>query len=289
MVFYDILHTIPHLRWTAEGLRYKDFCLPWSSVPNLYIHHIDPDPFFQITSDLLTYHCADSHSEFLTKHSNPLWQNLRFFVRLPFKLNEDINPTKASHRGMNPIHYALAVQELQQLEQERLIEPTSSPWACETFYVNKIAEQARDKLRLVINYQPLNHFLADDKFPIPQRSSLFQHLTKALIFFKFDLKAGFWQLGIDPADRPKTAFSIPNNHFQWTIMPFGLKNAPSHFQKAMVTIFQPILNNALIYIDDILLFSPDQQAHLNILKEFNDILHEYGIMLSKKKMLIAVT
>lgn len=68
---------------------------------------------------------------------------------------------------MNPTHFSLAVQELQQLEQERLIEPTSSPWACEAFYVNKIAEQTHGKLRLVINYQPLNHFLADDKFLIP--------------------------------------------------------------------------------------------------------------------------
>lgn len=72
IIGFDILHTISHLRWTAEGLRYKNCCLPWSSIPNLYIHHIDPDPFSQITYDLLTYHCADSHSEFLTKHPNPL-------------------------------------------------------------------------------------------------------------------------------------------------------------------------------------------------------------------------
>lgn len=66
-------------------------------------------------------------------------------------------------------------------------------------------------------------------------------------------------------------------------MPFGLKNAHSHFQKAMVTIFQPILNNALIYIDDILLFYPDQQSHLALLQQFKGIIHQYGIMLSKKK------
>lgn len=57
----------------------------------------------------------------------------------------------------------------------------------------------------------------------------------------------------------------------------------------MVTIFQPILNNALIYIDDILLFSLDQQTHLALLTQFRDILSQYGIMLSKKKMLIVVT
>ena len=49
----------------------------------------------------------------------------------------------------------------------------------------------------------------------------------ACIFSKFDLKAGFWQLGISPVDRHKTAFCIPDAHYQWTVMPFGLKVAPS--------------------------------------------------------------
>lgn len=57
----------------------------------------------------------------------------------------------------------------------------------------------------------------------------------------------------------------------------------------MVSIFQPILNNALIYIDDILLFSPDQQAHLDLLQAFMNIIQKYGIMLSRNKILIVTT
>lgn len=135
-------------------------------------------------------------------------------MRLPFNLNEDANPTTASHRGMAPELYQQAVEELQTLQAENIIEPTSSPWACEAFYVNKRAEQNRGKLRLVVNYQPLNHFLADSKFPLPQRADMFQHIRDARIFPKFDLKSGFWQLGLHPIDRPKTAFSIPNHHYQ---------------------------------------------------------------------------
>ena len=66
------------------------------------------------------------------------------------------------------------------------------------------------KKRLVIDYQPLNAFLRDEKFPLPKIQSLFVHLQDARIFSKFDLKAGFWQLDISPSDRPKTAFCIPN-------------------------------------------------------------------------------
>ena len=82
-------------------------------------------------------------------------------------------------------------------------------------------------------------FLRDEKFPLPKIQSLFVHLQDARIFSKFDLKASFWQLGISPSDRPKMAFCIPNAYYQWTVMPFGLKVAPSLFQKAMVKYSLP--------------------------------------------------
>ena len=104
-------------------------------------------------------------------------------------------------------------------------------------------------------------FVQDDKLPLPRRQSMFTFLKNAQIFSKFDLKLGFWQLGIEPSERYKTAFCIPNAHFQWTVLPFGLKTAPSIFQKSMVQIFQPILHHALIYIDDILLFSGSHDEH----------------------------
>ena len=191
---------------------------------------------------------------FSLRNPNPLWKNPKFFISLPFKKNKDVNPTKATHRRMNPDHLALAKQELITFLTEGLIEPTTSPWACEAFYVNKHSKQVWGKLRTVINYQDLNHFLADDKFPLPNKSALFQHLSNAIVFSKFDLKAGFWQLRIRPEERYKTTFCIPDYHYQWIVMHFGLKNALSQFQKAMVTLFQPLLTNALIYVDDILLF-----------------------------------
>ena len=107
----------------------------------------------------------------------------------------------------------MATKECAELQQQGLIEPTNSPWGCHAFYVNKRSEQIWEKQRLVIDYQPLNHFLADDKFPLPNRHTLFSSLSNAKVFLKFDLKAGFWQLGIKLEDRPKTVFSIPNHHF----------------------------------------------------------------------------
>ena len=69
-------------------------------------------------------------------------------------------------------------------------------------------------------------------------------------------------------------------------MPFGLNNAPSQFQKAMVTLFQCLLTNALIYVDDILLFSKDEESHEKLLTKFYNLVKSQGIMLLEKKMVI---
>ncbi|GJS73986.1 putative zinc finger, CCHC-type containing protein [Tanacetum coccineum] len=66
-------------------------------------------------------------------------------------------------------------------------------------------------------------------------------------------------------------------------------NAPSAFQKAMITIFEPILANTLVYIDDILLFFPDEQSHAELLSKFYSLVTKYEIMLSEKKIEVGVT
>lgn len=112
-----------------------------------------------------------------------------------------------------------------------------------------------------LNHSILIHFLKDDKFLIPKASSLNVFIKDAQIYSKFDLKSGFWKSGINPEDRYKMAFCIPNAQYQWIMLPFGLKVSPSLFQKAMTRIFEYILNSILIYIDDVLLFSKDEKIH----------------------------
>ena len=114
---------------------------------------------------------------------------------------------------------------------------------------------------MVINYKPLNHFLQDDKFHLPNTMTLFSCLHK------FDLKTIFWQLGIDPEDRYKISFCIPDHHYQWRVIPLGLKAAPLLFQKAMIKVFKLMLRSTLIYIDDVLLFSKDKESHATLLKQ----------------------
>ncbi|KAH9697817.1 hypothetical protein KPL71_023772 [Citrus sinensis] len=249
---FDILFQAQKIQVLPTGLRFQSMFQPYTDQLKLYHLAQSPPDYQSISAQLLRF-CPPNHLAFA--HPHPLWKNPAHFVKLPFKLNEDLNPTKATHPGLPPSELQLAQTECAELLAQGLIEPTTSPWACQAFYVNKRAETLRGKKRLVIDYQPLNQFLQDDKFPLPRKNSIFTYLQNARIFSKFDLKSGFWQLGIDPAERYKTAFCIPNAHYQWTVLPFGLKTAPSIFQKAMTQIFQPLLHHTLVYIDDLLLFS----------------------------------
>ena len=109
--------------------------------------------------------------------------------------------------------------------------------------------------------------MADDTYPIPHKGDLIRRIAGAKIFSKFDLKAGFWQVSINEEDKFKTAFSIPAGHYEWNVMPFGLKNSPSKFQKVMDDIFKPYFDWLLVYIDDVLIFSKniyDHFKHVNI-------------------------
>ncbi|KAH9657968.1 hypothetical protein KPL70_023295 [Citrus sinensis] len=163
---FDILHQITHLQIIATGIRVKSMFKPFTDILKLYNLSNTPQSYQDISSHLLHF-CPESHYEFT--HPTPLWKNPSFFIKLPFKLNEDINLTKATYPGMSPSDLLLAQKECSQLLAQGLIEPTSSQWACQAFYVEKHSEIVRGKKRLVIDYQPLNMFLQDDKFPLPRR------------------------------------------------------------------------------------------------------------------------
>ena len=72
---------------------------PYTDSLKLFFISSSPPSYDPLKSHFLL-HCPESHSQFL--HHAPLWKNESFFIKLPFKFNEDINPTKATHPGMSP-------------------------------------------------------------------------------------------------------------------------------------------------------------------------------------------
>ena len=105
---------------------------------------------------------------------------------------------------------------------------------------------------------------------------------------KFDLKSGFYQIGINKEDMYKTTFVVPHGQYQWKAMPFSLANALAKFQKRMEYIFRnhPWI---LVYIDDILICAKSLQEHWKQLHIFYELVYRHGLVLSKPKMEIGKT
>uniref|UniRef100_A0A6N2LKD6 Reverse transcriptase domain-containing protein n=1 Tax=Salix viminalis TaxID=40686 RepID=A0A6N2LKD6_SALVM len=193
------------------------------------------------------------------------WKRKQHVVDLPYEdtFSEKQIPTKARPIQMNAEleqHCRLEIQDLESKEIER-----GTP-------------------RLVINYKPLNSALKWIRYPIPNKKDLLQKLHAAFIFSKFDMKSGFWQIQIDPKDRYKTAFTVPFGQYEWNVMPFGLKNAPSEFQRIMNDIFNAYSTFCIVYIDDVLIFSHSIDQHFKHLHTFFHIAKQNGLVISKSKI-----
>lgn len=85
-------------------------------------------------------------------------------------------------------------------------------------------------------------------------------------------------------DRIKTAFTCRSGHFQWKVMPFGLCNAPATFQNAMNDILRPVIDKcALVYLDDVIIYSPTKDQHRENVKEVMELLNKQKLIVSKRK------
>jgi hypothetical protein len=217
---------------------------------------------------------------------NAFWHRKQHIISLPYEsdFNERNIPTKARPIQMNQELLEYCKKEIQELLDKGLIRKSKSPWSCSAFYVQKNAEIERGAPRLVINYKPLNTALKWIRYPIPNKKDLLARVHNAKVFSKFDMKSGFWQIQIDEKDKYKTAFTVPFGHYEWNVMPFGLKNAPSEFQNIMNDIFNPYTSFSIVYIDDVLIFSNSIEQHWKHLETFIKIIQYNGLVVSPTKI-----
>jgi hypothetical protein len=116
--------------------------------------------------------------------------------------------------------------------------------------------------RMCVDYRSLNEVTIKNKYPLLRIDDLFDQLKGAYVFSKIDLRSGYHQLKIRATDIPKTVFITQYGLYKYTVMSFGLTNAPVYFMYLMNKVFMEYLDKFMIvFIDDILIFSKNEEDH----------------------------
>jgi hypothetical protein len=161
--------------------------------------------------------------------------------------------------------YRMSVGELEELKKQLkelldkgYISPSSSPWGAPVIFV----EKKDGTQRMCVDYRALNEVTIKNKYPLPRIKDLFDQLMGAKVFSKIDLRSGYHQLRIRPSDIAKTAFTTRYGLCEYTVMSFGLTNAPAYFMYLMNKVFMEYLDKfVVVFIDDILVYSRDEEEH----------------------------
>ena len=143
-----------------------------------------------------------------------------------------------------PMHLQDEVdKEMQDMNDKDVIEPSSSPWQLNIFQVRK----KDGSLRFCIDYRPLNKITVKDSYRLPSIAESLDLLSGASLFSCLDLASDNWQVEIDPVDKEKTAFATSRHRlYQFKVMPFGLCNAPSTFERLMENILSGLQLETLL-------------------------------------------
>lgn len=170
--------------------------------------------------------------------------------------------------GISPIAkrpYRMGVKKLEELKvqlkeliDKGYIYPSASPWGAPVLFVGK----KDGTLRMCVDYRALNEVTIKNKYPLPRIDDLFDQLEGACVFSKIDLRSGYHQMRIRAFDIPKTAFTTRHGLYEFTVMSFGLTNAPAYFMNLMNKVFMDYLDQfVVVFIDDILVFSKNVEEH----------------------------
>ena len=131
----------------------------------------------------------------------------------------------------------------------------------------------------MFDYRRLNKVTLPDASPLPRIDDLLATVARATIFSKIDLKQGYNQIPMAQEAIPLTAFVTPipirgANHFEWTVLPFGLMNAPPTFQRVMHHVMQGAEHFTAVYMDDILIHSSSIEEHVEHVTWVLQALHQ---------------
>ena len=252
---------------------------------------VPEEPLYGDVSELVNLG-PDIPSEVLPRLTDVLRRNANAFgvdgrlgkvdARVTVPLKPGALPVSVPMYGASPAKREVIDKQVNAWFEAGVIEPSTSPWGFPVVVVYR-----NGKPRLVVDYRKLNSLTIPDEFPIPRQTEIIQALSGSQVLSSFDALAGFTQLEMLDEHKERTAFRCHLGLWQFKRMPFGLRNGPSIFQRIMQGVLSPFLwLFALVYIDDIVIFSKSWEDHLIHLDKVLHAISSAGITLSPPKCFV---
>lgn len=192
----------------------------------------------------------------------------------------DETPFKQRARPIHPQDIEAVRKHIQELLDAGVIRESESPFSSPIVVVRK----KNGQVRLCIDYRRLNLQTIKDAYSLPKLEDTFSALSGSQWFSVLDLKSGYYQIEVEEADKPKTAFVCPLGFWEFNRMPQGVTNAPSTFQRLMEKCMGDMhLKDVLVFIDDLIVFSKTLEEHEARLMKVLTRLREFGLKLSPEK------
>ena len=190
------------------------------------------------------------------------------------------HPIKQRPRRTPVAFWGEEEKEVKAMLEQGIIEPSNSPWSSPVCLVQK----KDGSTRFCVDYRLLNDCSVKDSYPLPRISDCLDSLVGARYFSTMDLASGYWQIRVKEEDRPKTAFVTKAGLYQFLVMPFGLANAPSTFERCMESILRAEQwATCLIYLDDIIVFARSPSEMTERLNHVLNKLVHAGLKLKPSK------
>lgn len=194
--------------------------------------------------------------------------------------------------GYSPL-YKMSLEEMETCRkyisehlEKGFIEPSSAPWAAPVLFSRK----ASGGLRLCVDYRKLNAITRKDRYPLPLIEETLTRLAQARIFTKIDIRQAFHKVRLVPGVEDLTTFRTRYGAYKYRVVPFGLTNGPSTFQRFINHTFRGYLDEfCTAYIDDILIYSKSREEHEEHVSKVLDRLREAGLQADLAKCEFYVT
>ena len=191
-------------------------------------------------------------------------------------------------------HYDWVQQEIESLERAGIITRSVTPWASPVIMVlKKSAPGELPRRRMCIDFHTVNALQpkvvkADSKakgtltlHPLPNIDQLYAQLRGAKVFTTLNLRSGYYHIKLGKDSQAKTAFITPFGRYEFNMVPFGLAQAPAYFQALIRKVLKGLHILAVTYLDDIIIFSKDEEEHLEHLRIIFQRLKEARLKLKR--------